>query len=50
MNNIEEELDDLEPTFEPETCPEGGQDEVECEPIWDYEQGHWICLTCNKII
>lgn len=47
MNNIEDE-ELKEPTFEPETCPEGGQDDVECEPNWDRDAQTWICLTCGK--
>ena len=47
MNN-EKELDDLEPQVEPETCIEGNNGEVECEPEWNYEQQMWICLICGR--
>lgn len=59
MATIEENLEDNEieefdnihnnesdPSFEPETCEEGGKDGVECDPNWNGER--WICSTCGK--
>ncbi len=47
---IPEEIEnnDEEPSFDPETCIEGEQDGIECEPV--VKDGRWFCMTCNKFI
>lgn len=46
IENEENNIEDNEPCFEPETCNEGGFEGVECEIV--NKEGSWWCMTCNK--